>query len=157
MIVFNPDHQWRVSWMHGCRIHFRTMLFRIYHRKLRQGRRSIGHATVVKVIWFVLTGGIRWKDVPREIRSNRRHTWPTPFESDNALCRCRMRPRRYSLHPENFRDHTVHPTPGTALSSPPSPSESSTTPHNKIRMESVFCQSLKVRIRKTQAACGNSQ
>ena len=60
------------------------------------GRRPIDHATVVKVIWFVLTVGCRWKDVPREIRSNRRQTWPTPFESDNALCRCRIRQRRYS-------------------------------------------------------------
>ena len=31
------------------------------------GRRPIDHATVVKVIWFVLTVGCRWKDVPREM------------------------------------------------------------------------------------------
>jgi len=43
------------------------MLFRLYHLKLLQGRRSIGHATMVKVIWFVLTVGSRWKDVQREM------------------------------------------------------------------------------------------
>ena len=31
------------------------------------GRRPIDHATVVKVIWFVLTVGCRWKDVPQEM------------------------------------------------------------------------------------------
>lgn len=27
----------------------------------------MGHATVVKFIWFMLTVGSRWKDVPREM------------------------------------------------------------------------------------------
>ncbi len=31
------------------------------------GRRPIDHATVLKVIWFVLTVGCRWKDVPQEM------------------------------------------------------------------------------------------
>lgn len=31
------------------------------------GRRRIGHEQVLKVIWFVLVTGCRWKDVPREM------------------------------------------------------------------------------------------
>jgi transposase len=31
------------------------------------GRRAVGHHTVLKVIWFVLVTGCRWKDVPQEI------------------------------------------------------------------------------------------
>lgn len=31
------------------------------------GRRPIGHKPVLKVIWFVLVTGCRWKDVPREM------------------------------------------------------------------------------------------
>lgn len=31
------------------------------------GRRAIPHRTVLKVIWFVLVTGCRWKDVPREM------------------------------------------------------------------------------------------
>jgi transposase len=31
------------------------------------GRRRVGHRTVLKVIWFVLATGCRWKDVPREM------------------------------------------------------------------------------------------
>jgi transposase len=31
------------------------------------GRPPIGHHTVLKVIWFVLVTGCRWKDVPREL------------------------------------------------------------------------------------------
>jgi transposase len=31
------------------------------------GRRPIEHYTVLKVIWFVLVTGCRWKDVPREL------------------------------------------------------------------------------------------
>jgi transposase len=31
------------------------------------GRRPKGHHTVLKVIWFVLVTGCRWKDVPREM------------------------------------------------------------------------------------------
>jgi transposase len=31
------------------------------------GRRRIEHYTVLKVIWFVLVTGCRWKDVPREL------------------------------------------------------------------------------------------
>lgn len=31
------------------------------------GRRSIGHYHVLKVIWFVLVTGCRWKDVPQEM------------------------------------------------------------------------------------------
>jgi len=30
------------------------------------GRPAIPHAVVLKVIWFVLTVGCRWKDIPRE-------------------------------------------------------------------------------------------
>lgn len=32
----------------------------------RGGRPAIPHAVVLKVIWFVLTVGCRWKDIPRE-------------------------------------------------------------------------------------------
>jgi transposase len=31
------------------------------------GRRPIGHRSVLKVIWFVLVTGCRWKDVPQEM------------------------------------------------------------------------------------------
>ena len=31
------------------------------------GRPLIGHDSVLKVIWFVLVTGCRWKDVPREL------------------------------------------------------------------------------------------
>jgi transposase len=31
------------------------------------GRKPIGHYTVLKVIWFVLVTGCRWKDVPQEM------------------------------------------------------------------------------------------
>jgi transposase len=31
------------------------------------GRRPVGHYQVLKVIWFVLVTGCRWKDVPREM------------------------------------------------------------------------------------------
>ena len=31
------------------------------------GRRAIAHHTVLKVIWFVLVTGCRWKDVPLEM------------------------------------------------------------------------------------------
>jgi transposase len=31
------------------------------------GRRAIGHHSVLKVIWFVLVTGCRWKDVPQEM------------------------------------------------------------------------------------------
>ena len=31
------------------------------------GRPTIPHRTVLKVIWFVLVTGCRWKDVPREL------------------------------------------------------------------------------------------
>ena len=31
------------------------------------GRPPVGHYTVLKVIWFVLVTGCRWKDVPREL------------------------------------------------------------------------------------------
>lgn len=31
------------------------------------GRPRVGHYTVLKVIWFVLVTGCRWKDVPREL------------------------------------------------------------------------------------------
>ena len=31
------------------------------------GRPPVKHYTVLKVIWFVLVTGCRWKDVPREI------------------------------------------------------------------------------------------
>lgn len=31
------------------------------------GRRTIGHYSVLKVIWFVLVTGCRWKDVPKEM------------------------------------------------------------------------------------------
>ena len=31
------------------------------------GRRAVKHHTVLKVIWFVLVTGCRWKDVPQEI------------------------------------------------------------------------------------------
>ena len=31
------------------------------------GRRAIAHHTVLKVIWFVLVTGCRWKDVPQEL------------------------------------------------------------------------------------------
>lgn len=31
------------------------------------GRRPIGHSRVLKVIWFVLVTGCRWKDVPKEM------------------------------------------------------------------------------------------
>ena len=31
------------------------------------GRPRIGHHTVMKVIWFILTTGCRWEDVPREL------------------------------------------------------------------------------------------
>jgi transposase len=34
---------------------------------LRGGRPMIGHQTVVKVIWYVLTSGCRWQDVPLEM------------------------------------------------------------------------------------------
>lgn len=33
----------------------------------RGGRRRVRHHTVLKVIWFVLTTGCRWKDVPLEL------------------------------------------------------------------------------------------
>ena len=41
------------------------------------GRPPIGHYTVLKVIWFVLVTGCRWKDVPREtglLWRNRTHS-----------------------------------------------------------------------------------
>ncbi len=31
------------------------------------GRRPIGHRAVVRVIWFILTSGCRWEDVPEEL------------------------------------------------------------------------------------------
>ena len=31
------------------------------------GRPRINHKTVMKVIWFVLTTGCRWQDVPQEM------------------------------------------------------------------------------------------
>lgn len=31
------------------------------------GRKPIDHSTVIKVIWFVMTVGCRWKDVPIEM------------------------------------------------------------------------------------------
>lgn len=31
------------------------------------GRKAIDHSTVLKVIWFVMTVGSRWKDVPIEM------------------------------------------------------------------------------------------
>ena len=35
------------------------------------GRPPVAHATVLKVIWFVLTVGCRWKDVPPELGCSR--------------------------------------------------------------------------------------
>ena len=31
------------------------------------GRPRVGHRTALRVIWFVLTAGIRWEDVPQEL------------------------------------------------------------------------------------------
>ena len=40
------------------------------------GRPRVGHRTVVRVIWFVLTTGARWEDVPRGTRLLRPHRPP---------------------------------------------------------------------------------
>src|ERR1700722_732634 len=31
------------------------------------GRPRVAHRTALRVIWFVLTAGIRWEDVPKEL------------------------------------------------------------------------------------------
>jgi transposase len=36
------------------------------------GRPRIGHRIALRVIWFVLTAGIRWEDVPHEMECSGR-------------------------------------------------------------------------------------
>src|SRR3954470_2420830 len=46
------------------------------------GRPRVGHRVVIRVIWFVLTTGARWEDVPAELGSSGRtaHRWLRAWE-----------------------------------------------------------------------------
>ena len=79
----------------------------------RGGRPAIPHAVVLKVIWFVLTVGCRWKDIPRELgccgetARQRLKLWQelgVCATSINGVCvACRYRAAVSTLHPSPKR------------------------------------------------------
>ena len=66
--LFQGGLSWRT---HVCRKSFTKLRCRFCPPESepgpKGGRRAVGHHTVLKVIWFVLVTGCRWKDVPQEI------------------------------------------------------------------------------------------
>ena len=65
------------------------------------GRKPIEHAIVLKVIWFVLTVGCRWKDVPPEMGCSGETARTRPKRDDGEFL-CDVEERENS--PGRIRD-----------------------------------------------------